>query len=290
MDISEVFLSCVDTWAQEEFDDRIGNAIDKFEVWISNFDTDERELLVKLLQKFNYYSRSFIAKAMKELSEVSIRKYNISNEDSVVSVVRKVDGKCNSSYRYWFLHGEVSGLSKEIYYDSVEKINEIEWNNINKVVYVDDCSGTGKQFVKFMQRQSKSFRDKQVVLITIETIEDAKTYIKNEMKKNEIDVEILAYTTKEKGLKDLLENERKMFYDMSQRQGISEKYISGFEDAEALMAFYNNTPNDTLGLFWFLSEKNIPIFPRDFGEMPGWKKSKKEKEKRRRQQYEAKCS
>ena len=31
----------------------------------------------------------------------------------------------------------------------------------------------------------------------------------------------------------------------------------GYKDAEALMTFYNNTPNDTLGIFWFpIDEKN----------------------------------
>ena len=290
MDVSEVFVTCADIWAKDGFDDRLNNAIDKFEEWINNFDIDERELLVKLLQKFNYYSKSFISKAMEKLSAESIKRYDISSADSVISVVRKVDGRYNSSYDYWLLHRVVSGLSKEIYYDSVDDIDEMEWSNIKKVVYVDDCSGTGKQFVKFMQRQRKSFLNKQVVLIVIEAVEDAKIYIKSELAKEGINIEVIAYTTKEKALKNLLKKERKIFYDMSQKQGISKKYVLGFGKAEALMSFYNNTPNDTLGLFWFPSEENKPIFPRDLEEEPRWKLNKEEKAKRRRQQYEARCS
>lgn len=104
MDVNEVFITCVDIWAKDGFDDRIDNAIDQFDEWINNFNKDERELLAKLLQKFNYYSKSHIADIIRRLSEESIERCGISNADSVISVVRKVDGKYNSSYDYWILH------------------------------------------------------------------------------------------------------------------------------------------------------------------------------------------
>lgn len=288
MDVNEVFINCADLWAKDGVDGRLNNALDKFEEWINNFEEDEKELLAKLLQKFNYYSKNYIEEIIGKLNTESIKRCGISNADSVISVVRKVDGLYNSSYEYWILHLVVSGLSKEIYYDAVDDIDEAEWNKIKKVVYVDDCSGTGKQFVKFMQRQKKSFLNKQVVLIVIEAVVEAKKYIKNELAKEGINVEIIAYATKEKALKNMLENEKRTFYDMSQRQRINKDYIFGFGNAEALMSFYNNTPNDTLGLFWYPSEENIPIFPRNLEEKPEWK-LKKSKKKRRRQQYEAKC-
>lgn len=37
MDVNEVFITCVDIWAKDEFDDRIDNAIDQFDEWINNF-------------------------------------------------------------------------------------------------------------------------------------------------------------------------------------------------------------------------------------------------------------
>ena len=56
--------------------------------------------------------------------------------------MRKKDGNHNSSYDYWMLHRWVSGLSNEIYHDSVDDINEEYWENIRKVVFLDDCSFT----------------------------------------------------------------------------------------------------------------------------------------------------
>lgn len=289
MDVSEVFLSCVDEWAKDGLDSRLENAIEMFEEWVEDFEPSEQELLAKLMDKYSYYSQNSVTNIIKKLSQDAVEDFGVSNEDSVISVVRKANGKFNSSYEYWLLHRMLSGLSKEIYFDSVNDIDEDEWKNVKKVVYVDDCSGTGRQFVKFMKRQKKSFLNKEVILIVIEAVEDAQMYIKNELKKQGISVEILSYTDKEKALKSMLENEKYTFQQMSQKHQIPECFVLGFEEAEALMSFYNNTPNDTLGLFWFISEKNEPIFPRDLEEKPGWKLSKDEKSKRRREQYEAKC-
>ena len=75
---------------------------------------------------------------------------------------------------------------------------------------------------------------------------------------------------------------------MSHRKQITDKYILGYKEAQSLMAFYTNTPNDTLGVFWLLSAKNKPIFERKKSKEPKWKKIKKEKKGRRKQQYEAK--
>lgn len=289
MDINDAFIACVDEWTKDELDERINFALDNFDKWISNFEEDEKKLLIKLLQNFDYYSHNRIVTIMKKLNLKIVKDYGISDADSVISVVRKEDGKLNSSYEYWMLHCMVSGFGKGMYYDSIDDIDDEYWENIGKVVYVDDCSGTGEQFAKFIKRQKKSFRNKKIILVVIEAVEEAKAYIKAELAKQGLDVEIVAYTTKEKALKNMIEREKNMFYEMSQKKDIFGKYVLGFENAEALMAFYNNTPNDTLGLFWFMSKKNNPIFPRELEKKPGWKLSNAEKKKRNRQQYETKC-
>ena len=289
MDINNTFIACADKWAKDELDDRINFALDNFDGWTSNYGKEEKELLVKLLHNFDYYSHSSIVEIMKQLNLKIIKEYGISSADSVISVVRKVDGKLNSSYEYWLLHSMISGFGKGMYCDSINDIDEKYWENIHKEIYVDDCCGTGKQFAKFIKRQQKSFDNKQIILVVIEVVEDAKLYIKSELAKQGLNVEIVAYNTKEKALKNMIEQEKTLFYKMSQKQEIFTDYVLGFENAEALMAFYNNTPNDTLGLFWFMSKKNKPIFPRELEKKPGWKLSNEEKRKRSREQYESKC-
>lgn len=288
MDINDTFIVCADKWAKDGVDDRINFALDNFDEWISNYDKEEKELLVKLLQNFDYYSYSHVVAIMEQLNLKIMKEYGISSEDSVISVVRKDDGKLNSSYEYWLLHRMISGFGKDMYYDTVNDIAEKYWQNIQKIVYVDDCCGTGEQFTKFIKRQKKSFDNKQIILVVIEAVEDAKLYIKSELAKQGLNVEIVVYNTKEKALKNMVEQEKRLFYKMSQEQEIFKECVLGFEKAEALMAFFNNTPNDTLGLFWFISKKNKPIFPREIDRKSGWKLSNAEKRKRSREQYESK--
>ena len=289
MDINEVFINCVDKWTEKGFDDRVNQAIDNFEDWIQAFDEDERNILCELLEKFSYYSQNNIIEIIKELSQESINRFGISNDNSVISVVRKADGKLNSSHEYWQLHRIVSGLSKKIYYDSLDGIDNEDWENIQNIVFVDDCSGTGTQFVNFLKRQKKTLLKKHVILIAVELVENAKIYIDDYSKQTGIDINVISYSVKEKAFNNTSAIKKNKFVSMSQKKKIDKNYVLGFQDAEALMAFYNNSPYDTLGLFWFPFGENTPIFPRELDEEPGWKRSHKEKKERRRCQYEAKC-
>ena len=290
MDVYDVFVNRVDKWAEKEFDGRLNEALDRFDGWIKDFNEDEQDILAKLLQRFNYYSKESVIDIVKKLNDEAIERFGISNIDSIVSVVRKADGKLNSSYEFWMLHQNVSGLSKDIYYDSLNDINDDDWKNIKNVVFVDDCSGTGRQFKKFLKRQTKSLLGKHVILIAVEIVEDAKTNIEDYSITSGIDIDILYYKKREKAFKDINESVIKKFFGMSEKKEIDTSMILGIWDAEALMAFYNNSPNDTLGLFWYPFGKNIPIFPREMDEEAGWKQSHKEKQERRRKQYESKCN
>ena len=290
LELYDIFLDCIDKWAKKEFDNRLEEAIDRFEEWEGDFDKDEGNIVSNLLKRFSYYSKKEIQDILKDLSDNSIERFGISNQDSVISVVRKTDGKLNSSYEYWMLHRMESGLSKKIYFDSIDGIDDTFWENIRNVVYVDDCSGTGVQFVEFLKRQKKSLLNKHVILIVIEIMKEAKDYIFDYATQNSIYLDIIFYAEKDKAFKESKNMERDIFVKLSEKHEINKSYIMGFKQAEALMAFYNNSPNDTLGIFWLLSKKNKPIFEREIEEEPGWKQIIKGKNRRRKQQYEAKAN
>lgn len=277
MELYDIFLDCIDKWAKKEFDNRLEEAIDRFEEWEGDFDKDEGNIVSNLLKRFSYYSKKEIQDILKDLSDNSIERFGISNQDSVISVVRKTDGKLNSSYEYWMLHRMESGLSKKIYFDSIDGIDDTFWENIRNVVYVDDCSGTGVQFVEFLKRQKKSLLNKHVILIVIEIMKEAKDYIFDYATQNSIYLDIIFYAEKDKAFKESKNMERDIFVKLSEKHEINKSYIMGFKQAEALMAFYNNSPNDTLGIFWLLSKKNKPIFEREIEEEPGWKQISKGK-------------
>ena len=59
----------------------------------------------------------------------------------------------------------------------------------------------------------------------------------------------------------------------------------GYKNTEALVAFYNNTPNNTLPIFWTDVEDNKALFPRNDDEKPSWKMMKRDKELRSESNY-----
>mgnify|MGYP001863913647 FL=1 len=288
MDIIGIFLECVNRWADGEIDDRIEDAMDKFENWIDDLDQKELYILSKLLKNYNYHSRKDSFEIVTNLAEKTMEEFNINNDNTIISPVRKSDGKINSSYEYWLIHRNVSGLSKNIYYDSLDGILDEEWDNIENVVYIDDCSGTGHQFVKFLERQNKSFQGKRIIFIVIEIMEDAIQFIKNYSHKTGIQIQIRSKVVAGKAFKNSSDEEKNIFTAMSRKRKIRDNYIMGYKDAEALMTFYNNTPNDTLGIFWFPIDDKKPIFSREMDIQPGWKRSRDEKNTRRRERYESK--
>ena len=84
MNINDVFIKCVEKWAENELDDRINFAMDKFDDWIKDFDEEEKDILCKILEKFNYYPLGNINKLIKELSDESRKVFGVSNDDSVI--------------------------------------------------------------------------------------------------------------------------------------------------------------------------------------------------------------
>lgn len=291
MNLDETFVNCIEKWSSDDkLDTRLETALDRYEYLKEGLSEDESEIISEILTDFNYYTSNKAKRIIKELNEIAVNKFKISNVDSVISVVRKEDGTCNSSYEYWLMNKEISGFSKEIYIDSLESIKNNYWENIDKVVFLDDCSGTGVQFVDFLkrQRQRKSFENKHIILIIIEIMEDAEQYIKDYANNNNLKIDVV-YFRKKRKVFDLLGNEKKgNFIKLSQNRNINDNRIMGFKNAEASMAFYNNSPNDTLGIFCYRSNKNIPIFERENNERAGWKNLNMKKRRRKEQRYGSK--
>lgn len=290
IDVVEVLFNQIDFVSNGEIDDCIEYAIDHFDDWIRDLDENEIELLSVLMPRFNYYSYKSVKVVIKELFDNAIQRFGLSTDDTVVSVVRKKNATISSSIEYWTISSKEINLSKKVFIDNLDCLNDAEWNNIKKVLFVDDCSGTGKQFIDFMQRQNRtrSFSGKQVIFIVVEIMEDAEKRIKEEMSKMGIDIEVMYHVSSPKALIKMTKDEKNTFFALSKKREINKQYIYGYGDAEALFSFYNNTPNDTLGLFWCETRLNKAIFPRNDDQEPGWR-IRDDKEKRKKQRRDSKC-
>lgn len=295
MSAQDIFLmKCVNEWIEEDIDERVEYALENIEDWTSGLDEEDDEIISELLNRFRYYSKAKVRTIIKELNQRMINKYGVSNADSLISVVRKSDGKINSSHEYWLKHREISQLSKDLYYDSLLDIPDKYWGNIKKIVFVDDCSGTGSQFTDFLERVEKSFinskktlKGKTIILLAVHIIEDALAYIQDYAAKHGLNIQVEYYWCERKAFHNSPSNKIKRFIEISNTRAV--KNVRGYKNAEALMAFYNNSPNDTLGLFWCNTDNNKAIFPREDAPKAGWKYTNNQKKERVNQQYGAKA-
>lgn len=78
------------------------------------------------------------------------------------------------------------------------------------------------------------------------------------------------------------------FVKLSRGLKIGRVHILGFEGSEGLFAFYNNTPNNTLGLFRYDTGQYRSLFPRKDDKKPTWMNLKEEKQVRQNQNYHSK--
>lgn len=288
--MDDIFLDSMDRWADNgyEYDERMEYALTAYEEWSKNLNNTQKKQLAKLIEGFQYYSSKRIDSILSNLHKQAVTRYAISNNDTVVSVVRKKNGMLGSSSDYWLRYQLASGMSKRIFYDTLDEIGRIEWENISKVVFVDDCSGSGETFIKFLGRQKQDFSGKLIILLTIEMMKEAERVIKDFAKTNGLWIECIYYNLQDKALKVFSSTEVDEFVQLSQSREINKNEIKGYKFSEALMAFYNNTPNNTLGIFRCTTPKNTPLFPRKNEEEAGWKRNKFKSGKRKRQQYNAK--
>ena len=182
----------------------------------------------------------------------------------------------------------VSGLSKKIYITNLDNLSNEQWKKINNVVLIDDFSGTGKTIITFLQGQNTFFCEKKIFILLVEVMKEAKEKIELFAKENDMNITILTNSIKDKAFFDKSNSFIKKFINISKRRKIGKDFIKGYKESESLVSFFNNTPNNTLGLFWYKSDSNQPLFHRDNDEMPEWKKMKNEKSKRNKEKYYSK--
>ncbi len=294
MKIEDVFWDCAENWAKEKFDERIGEAIDRFGEWSKDLSSEEEEILCEFIKRFRYYTAEKINNILLELNDNAIRDYSISDDNSVICPVRKHDGRRNSSHEYWNTHAKLCGLSNGIYIDDVTCISDNDWNSVKNIIFVDDCSGTGTQFTEFLKRTQKSFiagktskslKDKQIILIVVQVIEDALEKIQMYAKEKGITIRVVYFYAEKKAFYNRTNEDREIIKQLSDKRNVGECF--GKYNAEALMAFYNNTPNDTIGIFQYETEKNNALFPRTT--TISREKMRQNKKERECSLYETKC-
>ena len=127
-----------------------------------------------------------------------------------------------------------------------------------------------------------------MIYIVIHIMEEALERIREYAEENQMNIDVVSSRSREKAfsITDALEVRRECFKAESQKLGLHKDMdIYGYSCTESLVAFFNDTPNNTLGIFWKNTDKNDALFPRNHEEKPAWMKFRENKKERMKSNY-----
>lgn len=203
----ETFIRISNGWIKEEneIDGRIQKARDNIEGFFSNISNEEDKLIVdKLIENFEYYSAYKINKSLKELYEKFIKEnvWEKGTKDTVFSFIKpKPPKETNSSKDLCYEFRKLNEVDENNFVEDISK-TEKNWNEIKNIVFIDDFSGTGKSFIDEIKENKNIFRNKKVYFLTIVIMNKAEKKIKNKAKEYDFKFYSISIKNKDKILEE----------------------------------------------------------------------------------------
>lgn len=260
----------------------------RIESWLSGFPEEEQKLMLDLLSNFHYYSEKRINEKVEELYKDFVESYTGNPADVIFTKIIKVQGASFSdifSSAFWFQNNLYDYMEPNI-------LSLLEEGSVpGTLVIVDDYSGTGKTFIKTIDKLIEKNRDiitTSLYFLTLHITQRAIKQIEEYSKEIGVQIKIISLEISDEAFKSgyLFEEgqafkHKKYYSDICTRHSINEKFVFGFEDVASLVAFYYNTPNNTLGLFWHDLTDFIALFPRHKKEQTSLKQMQKDAQDRK---------
>lgn len=291
MDVQAIKEICKNKWiAGFEIDARTKDALDNFDSWISQIPDKYKELSLILIQNLEYYPQKLTNKLLIELHSKLIELLTISDDNTIYAYIKSKDGKTNSSDEYWTMYKLFNNLNREICYENINAIKDWQWIHVKNIVFIDDFSGTGQSFIKELQKREDRYCGKNICFITICIMEDAIQKIKDYSQKKNINIfPIYYYMQKKTFTRDLFKdnmNAKNLLLMLTAYLKIPKQESPlGFNESESLVAFHNNTPNNTLPVIRYDTKEYTSLFPRRHDRKPSWDRMRLRKRRRKTANY-----
>ncbi len=289
-EIANVVDNRLEKWGTDE---RTRHLLKKTEDWLAPINNDlHKNIFITLLKNFNYYSRESIYNIFVNIHNTQVRSFDPNCERTLFFPLISPEGRLNHSYDMLSCYQIANSLNKICFpteMDLVEKLYPLDI--IDNIVLIDDMTGTGntiKNSIEFMINKFENiFRDKKIHLILLEGSEEGINKIKELEKEYDCEISIICNNLYQKAflkehIFDSVECEDAKAIVQQYEKEITnnnDRFVLGYNQSEALMAFYYNTPNNTLSSFWFSNERKnwSPLFPRNNTFGPSWTKDLRKK-------------
>lgn len=288
--LENVVEECLKKWsAGTTPDERLTYFYDNFEMWISQIPPKYHPVVLTLVRNLEYYSHKTTNRWLDELHKQLIKQSNITDDNTIFAFIKSKYGKTNSSNDYWTEYKLINGLNKNICIENLDILEDEDFQCIENIVFIDDFSGSGKSFIDELKKSPERYKGKAVYFIVINVMYKALEEISAYAKENNLEIIVLSAVQQGKAFESSLFEDnadaKNMVVEMSESLQIPKNDRLGFKKCQALVAFYNNTPNNTLGFIRYDNDEYKSIFPRKDDYVPGWMRMKKERLRRKQTNY-----
>jgi len=262
---------------------KFNNVITPFDVvvWLENFDKDDWEKALTVLNAFEYYSTKDLINAfnygLKEIIE------ELEPKEKVVVVPIGDVGKSGLAMLYYLK--KTPAFNDERINDKRIRIikNYKELKKYKKIIIVDDYSGSGGTILKYYKRIKPNLpKNHSILALTVAYMDKARKVLNKENIKIYGNClipafakrgSVFGYYPKMKAIRKFCVFYGNKLYSVSNyKNGKPKFHPLGFSNTQALIGFEHSIPNNTLPIIW--SDKRrldnqqswVPIFPRIGGE------------------------
>lgn len=274
-------------------DSRLDYLVDKYSEWIQQISPNAQDWVFILLKNLEYYSHESVNENLCILHQKLINSYSVSLDDTVFLFIAAKSGQSNSSNDCWTEYKRLNHINKESCIAAIENLNEPALEFINNFVFIDDCCGSGKTITDYIEKHKDVFAGKNIYYLVIHIMEEALDKIKRNSENLGINItpvfchmQKIAFCVDSLG--DCYHEAKNIIETLSNDFGIPKREILGFKESQSLLAFYSNTPNNTLGIMRYDTEHYFSPFPRENNPLPGWKELARDKQKRKTFNYNSK--
>ena len=232
--------------------------------WLNQFQPEEREVVRKLVNSFNYYSASRVLKLVKKLNNdiLNFLKIDISK---IWFVPVGYVAKSGSAITYFYKTQNKLPHSQFI---SPNDLKRLPLKDNIAVVFLDDFMGSGHQAKQVWETVVRPVineeSNSQFIYGIIAAYKDGIEFLKQNSKFIPLVADVLPSNN------ELFSEQSVVFKDKKERQiakEIVQKYGEelypnhelGYMGCQGLIGFFYSTPNNSLPIFWSTENKWKPL-------------------------------
>lgn len=199
----ETVDKCLSKWGEDPNTIELPN---KTAQWLSGIKSNDKEIYLRLLSEFNYYSREKICEIFKSLHQELLTKTKQKFDETIfVPIISPEGGRFNHSYEMVLCYREANRIPKiqcPFELDQIIAQYPLDTGEIKNVVFLDDMLGTGKTvkdaFIFMFRYYNKLFENKNIYLTVIEAMPEGIERIKELKTEIGLGIELLKWNVLQK--------------------------------------------------------------------------------------------